>query len=36
MNKEAKKYLDIVIDEPIKIGHWLGFTQLLDKDDDVF
>ena len=30
MNKEAKKYLDIVIDEPIKIGHWLGFNDLTD------
>lgn len=34
MNKEAKKYLDIVIDEPIKIGHWLGFKDLTDLHND--
>lgn len=30
MNKEAKQYLNLVIEEPIKIGHWLGFKDLTE------
>lgn len=27
---ERDKYLDLIIDEPVKIGHWLGFTDLTE------
>ena len=30
MTNEAKRYLDLIIDEPVKMGHWLGFTDLTD------
>ena len=28
MTAEQKKYLNLILDEPYKIGHWLGFTDL--------
>ena len=34
MNNEAKKYLDLLYDEPYKIGHWLGFTDLRPIHND--
>ena len=34
MNKEAKQCLDLIIDEPIKIGHWLGFKDLTKLHND--
>ena len=30
MTDEAKQYLDLIITEPVKIGHWLGFKDLTD------
>lgn len=30
MNDEAKKYVDLIYDEPYKIGHWLGFNDLTE------
>ena len=34
MTSEAKRYLDLIIDEPVKIGHWLGFKDLTDLHND--
>ena len=34
MTNEAKRYLDLIIDEPVKMGHWLGFTDLTDLHND--
>lgn len=34
MKPEAKKYLDLVINEPVKIGHWLGFKDLTDLHNE--
>ena len=30
MKNEAKYYLDLIIDNPVQIGHWLGFNDLID------
>lgn len=30
MTDEAKKYIDLIYDEPYKIGHWLGFNDLIE------
>ncbi len=34
MNEEAKKYLDLICEEPVKLGHWLGFNDLTDIHND--
>lgn len=34
MNKEAKKYLDQIINEPYKIGQWLGFEDLTELHNE--
>jgi len=34
MNDEAKRYLDLIRDEPYKIGHWLGFEGLSVMHND--
>ena len=34
MTNEAKRYLDLIINEPVKIGHWLGFKDLTDLHND--
>ncbi len=34
MTNEAKHYLDIIINEPVKIGHWLGFKDLTDLHNE--
>lgn len=34
MTNEAKKCIDLIIEEPIKIGHWLGFKDLIDIHND--
>lgn len=34
MNKESKKYIDLILEEPIKLGHWLGFTDLKDLHNE--
>ena len=28
LNQETSKYIDLIIDEPYKIGHWVGFNDL--------
>lgn len=28
MNRKGKEYLDLIYDEPVEIGHWLGFSDL--------
>lgn len=28
LNPEASKYIDLIMDEPYKIGHWVGFEDL--------
>ena len=28
LNQETSKYVDLIIDEPYKIGHWVGFDDL--------
>lgn len=28
LNQEATKYIDLILDEPYKIGHWVGFNDL--------
>lgn len=28
LNQETSKYVDLIIDEPYKIGHWVGFNDL--------
>lgn len=30
MDAEQKKYIDLLVDEPIKVGHWVGFDKLTD------
>lgn len=34
MNKEQKKYIDLIMNEPYKIGHWLGFTDLTELHNE--
>ena len=34
MTNEAKQYLDLIINEPVKIGHWIGFNDLIDMHND--
>src|SRR5919108_1360987 len=34
MNEDKKKYIDLVLNEPVKIGHWLGFNKLTDLHDE--
>ena len=34
LNPEKNKYLDLIIDEPYKIGHWLGFTDLTELHNE--
>lgn len=34
MTEEQKKYLDLIMEEPYKIGHWLGFTDLTELHND--
>lgn len=34
MTNEAKECLNLIIEEPIKIGHWLGFKDLIDIHND--
>lgn len=34
MNSEAKEYLDQIIDEPYKIGQWLGFEDLTELHNE--
>lgn len=34
MNEEAKKYLDLIYEEPYKIGQWLGFDLLTELHND--
>ena len=34
MKEEQKKYLDIIVDEPYKIGHWLGFKDLTELHNE--
>lgn len=30
MTPQQKRYLDLVKAEPVKFGHWTGFTDLID------
>ena len=32
--EERNKYLDLIMDEPYKIGHWLGFKDLTELHND--
>lgn len=34
MTDEAKRYLDLIIQEPVTIGHWLGFNDLTELHND--
>lgn len=34
MTEEQKKYLDLIINEPYKIGHWLGFEDLTELHNE--
>lgn len=34
MEAEKKKYIDLMLNEPSKIGHWLGFTKLNDLNNE--
>lgn len=34
MNKEAKEHLDILINEPYRIGQWLGFEDLTELHNE--
>lgn len=34
MNKEAKEHLDLIMDEPYKIGQWLGFEDLRELHNE--
>lgn len=34
MNKEAKKHLDVLINEPYRIGQWLGFEDLTELHNE--
>ena len=34
MNDESKNYIDLIIEEPFKIGHWLGFNDLTELHND--
>jgi hypothetical protein len=34
MKEEQKKYLDLIVDEPYKIGHWLGFKDLTELHNE--
>lgn len=34
MNKEAKEHLDVLINEPYKIGQWLGFEDLTELHNE--
>lgn len=34
MTADQKKYLDLIINEPYKIGHWLGFTDLTELHNE--
>lgn len=34
MNKEAKRHLDLIINEPYKIGRWLGFEDLTELHNE--
>lgn len=34
MTAEQKKYIDLLLNEPAKIGHWLGFTKLNDLNNE--
>lgn len=34
MTNEQKKYLNLIVNEPYKIGHWLGFTDLTELHNE--
>ena len=34
MTEEQKKYINLIINEPYKIGHWLGFTDLTELHNE--
>lgn len=34
LNQETSKYVDLIIDEPYKIGHWVGFEDLTSLHNE--
>lgn len=34
LNQETSKYVDLIIDEPYKIGHWVGFNDLTELHNE--
>lgn len=34
LNPEASKYIDLILEEPYKIGHWVGFNDLTELHNE--
>ena len=34
LNQETSSYIDLIIDEPYKIGHWVGFNDLTSLHNE--
>ena len=34
LNQETTKYVDLILEEPYKIGHWVGFNDLTSLHNE--